>query len=127
MPTSAPQIPVEAQIDALAKLKVYDLLAAHGVQVDYHRTDPRRFLTVTRQQVIDYFQRHLDVAELHLIPHPSKRPHHDHLCIERRGQRFAVFDMDHGQPRDERFYESLPEAAADFVAWTYAYGYIPSA
>ena len=126
MTTSEPQIPIEAQIEALAALKVYELIAAHGVQVDYHRTDPRQYLAVTRQQVIDYFQRHPDIAEAHLT-HPSKRPFHDHLCIEEHWRGFTVFDMDHGRPRGEHFYDSLAEAAADFVAWTYGYGYKPSA
>jgi hypothetical protein len=120
---TTPPIPVDAQIEALATRKVGDLLAAHGV----HHIDPKPFLTVTRPQVVDYFQRHTDIAEAYLTPHPSKRPFHDILCIERRGQRFAVFDMDHGKPRGEHFYDSLAEAAADFVAWIYGYGYKPSA
>jgi hypothetical protein len=123
MTTTEPQIPVEAQVEALAKLKVYDLVAAHG-----HRSvDPRPFLTVTRRQIVDFFTRHPDVAEAHLTLHPADRPFHDHLCIERRGQRFSVFDMYRGRMMEEHFYDSLAEAAADFVAWTYGYGYKPSA
>lgn len=118
MATPIPNIPVEAQIEALARSRTHLLLAAHGVQTH----GPAAYLRVSRQQVIDYFQQHPEAAEAH-VSAPSQRPFHDHLCLERRGERFVVFDMDHGRPRGEQFYDSLHEAAADFVAYQIGYGY----
>ena len=114
-------IPIEAQIQALAQLTTYALLASYGI----HNQDPRPFLRVTRQQVLDYFRQHPEQAEAHLSE-PSKRAYHDILCLERREKCFVVFSTDHGRTRDERFYDSLPEAAAEFVACQIGYGY-PSA
>lgn len=114
-------IPAKAQIQALARGKTYDLLASYGVC----NLAPSPFLRVSRQEILDYFQQHPEEAEVHLSV-PSERPYHDCLCLERREDRFVVFDMDHGRPWAERFYDLLPEAAADFVAYQIGYAY-PSA
>jgi hypothetical protein len=114
-------IPIEAQIQALAQRKTYALLASYGI----HDQDPGPFWRVTRQQILDYFRQHPEQAEAHLSE-PSERPYHDILCLERRERRFVIFDMDHGRPTDEVFYDSLPEAAAEFVAYQIGYVY-PSA
>ena len=109
---------MEAEIEALAFRTVHKLLEKHGIVC----LDPRPFLRVTRRQMRDYFTTHLEVAES-LVTAEAERPYHDHLCLERRAGGFAVFDMDHGTPVGETFYDSLPEAAADFVAFSYGYGY----
>ena len=119
--TKQSMIPIEAQIQGLAQRRTYALLVSYGIQDQ----DPGPFLRVTRQQVLDYFRQHPEQAEAHLSK-PSERPYHDHLCLERRENRFVMFDMDHGRPRDERFYDSLAEAAADLVAYEIGYRY-PSA
>jgi hypothetical protein len=111
-------IPIEAQIEALAHGKIHSLLAANGIET----FGPAKFLRVSRCQMIEFFQRHPEVAKKH-VSESSQRPFHDHLCLERRGSGFVIFDMDHGKPRGELLYDSLPEAACDFVAFEIGYKY----
>ena len=111
-------IPKDEQLRALATRQTYALLESRGINT----IDPRKYLKLSRSDVLDYFRKHADQA-MALLNAPRDRPFHDALCMEARDRGFVIFDMDRGTPRDEMFYDSLEEAATDFVAFTIGYGY----
>ena len=111
-------IPKDEQLRALATRQTYALLESRGINT----IDPRKYLKLSRSDVLDYFRKHMDQATA-LLNTPKDRPFHDVLCMEARDHRFVIFDMDRGTPRNEMFYDSLEEAATDFVAFTIGYGY----
>ena len=114
------EIPKSEQLDAFASRHMYALMRKLGI--DVYKVDPRTLLTLTRTDVLQYFRQHSDQAEA-LLASPKERPFHDVLLMERRDSSFVIFDMDHGIPRSEMFYDSIEEAATDFVAFTIGYGY----
>ena len=118
MSTTA-KIPLDAQVEALAHRSAHALLKSHGIDA----LDIKPFFCVTRRALIEHLRAHPELARSYLLAFPSKRPYHDQLVIEQRGERFAVYDMDHGQPCGEQVYADLFEAVADFLAFTYAYGF----
>lgn len=111
-------IPKDDQLRALATRQTFALLESRGIKT----YDPRKYLKLSRSDVLDYFRKHMDQATA-LLNTPKDRPFHDVLCMEARDHRFVIFDMDRGTPRNEMFYDSLEEAATDFVAFTIGYGY----
>ena len=111
-------IPKAEQVEALAKGNTYTLLEKKGIKT----FDPRPFIDVSRSDVLLYFKKHADDA-LALLTDEKNRPFHDVVCLSKRGSEFVVYDMDHGNPRDEMYYSSLEEAATDLVAFRIGYGY----
>ena len=113
------EIPLDAQIEALANRDAYSLLKAFNINA----IDIKPYFHVTRRDLIEYLRKHPNLARSYLLALPAQRPYHDQLVIEQRGAKFVVFNMDHGCPRFEHEYTDIGEATADFLAWSYAYGF----
>jgi hypothetical protein len=107
------------QTEALASLSLDRVLAARGVTT----FDFRKYLSVSRAEIVSFFRVHPRKAEALLLKKEEKKPVHDVLCLEGREESFVIYDMDHGNERSHYWYDSLPEAAADFVAFRIGYGY----
>ena len=107
------------QIEALASLSLRRVLAERGIEC----VDVRKYLSVSRAEIVSFFKEHRHEAEALLLKNHQTKPVHDVLCMESRSGRFVIYDMDHGYERSLYWYESLAEAAADFVAFTFGYGY----
>jgi len=112
-------LPRDAQLEALATLSLHRVLAEHGQET----FDYRKHLAVSRADMVAYFQEHPGKAEALLQPKEEKKLLHDVDRIESRDGRFVVFWMDHGTERFHAWYESLAEAAADYVASQFGYPY----
>ena len=106
-------------MEAMGALSIYQALSARGVEC----VDPRNYLSITREQMIAFFRKNLHKAEALLIKNRPEKPAHDVLCMDSRNGRFVIYDIDHGSERSHYWYKSLPEAAADFVAFHIGYGY----
>ena len=117
--STAAKIPLETQIEALAHRHAHEILKSHGIDA----LDIKPHFSVTRRALVSYLREHPDLARSYLLVSPGVRPYHDQIVVEQRGERFAVYDMDHGRPRGEQIYADLFEAVADFLAFTYGYGF----
>src|SRR5579863_1313066 len=109
----------EEQIEALGSLSIIRVLAARGIKT----VDPRRYLSISRVQMVAFFTRLPQKAESLLLNKKEPRPVNDALCFEARDGKFVVYSMDHGNERDHYWYRTLAEAAADFVAFHIGYAY----
>ncbi len=107
------------QLEALATLSLHAVLTARGHETFAHK----KYLSVTRTEVVAFFRQFPAKAEALLLKQEALKPFHDALCMEARSGKFVIYDMDHGVERGLYWYDSLPEAATDFVAFTFGYGY----
>jgi len=107
------------QLEALAALSLHAVLKARGHETFAHK----KHLSVSRADVAAYFRQFPAKAEALLLKKADPKPFHDALCVEARSGKFVIYDMDHGVERGLYWYDSLSEAATDFVAFTYGYGY----
>jgi hypothetical protein len=110
---------LEEQTEALASFTLDVVLASRGLQTN----DLQRYLSVSRQQMEEFFAKHPKRALSLLLKAGDTRPIHDVLCMEARGGKFVIYDMDHGEERNHCWYAALPEACADFVAFRFDYYY----
>jgi hypothetical protein len=121
MSAEAGSIPWQDQLQALAHRNAHAVLKAHGIDA----LDIKPYFSVSRRELIAYLSAHPDLVRSYLLPSPEQRPFHDQLVVEQRGGKFFVYDMYHGHPRGESQYDDLFEAVADFLAFSYAYGFRP--
>ena len=109
------QIPKNEQLRALAAglVDFYQLIESHtGGPV---LTDFRKFLTVTKPELIEYLRQHPGMSERHVMPDSSLASMHDLPALYETGARWAVCWTDHGRKTDEQTYDNLEEAAADYL------------
>jgi hypothetical protein len=109
----------EEQAEALASFTLDCVLAERGIRT----FDVQRYLSVSRAQMAEFFVQHPKRAQALLLKSGDTRPIHDVLCMEVRDGKYVIYDMDHGDERNHCWYNSLPEASADFVAFRFDYYY----
>jgi hypothetical protein len=109
----------EEQADSLGSLSLQQVLRARGVET----FNFRKYLSISRAEMVAYFIAQPQKAEALLLKKEEKKPVHDVSCMEARDGRFVIYSMDHGSERSHYWYESLADAAADFVAFQFGYGY----
>jgi hypothetical protein len=109
----------DEQMEALATLSLHRVLAAHGKETFDHR----KHLSVSRADMEAFFQRFPEKAEALLQTNEKTELLHDIDRMERRDGKFVVYWIDHGAERFHKWYKSLPEAAADYVASQFGYPY----
>jgi hypothetical protein len=121
MSAEAASIPWQDQLRALAHRDAHALLRSHGI----HALDIKPYFSVSRRELIAYLTSHPDLARSYLLVSPAERPFHDQLVVEQRAEKFLVYDMYHGELRSETEYDDLCEAVADYLAFSYGYGFRP--
>lgn len=113
--TASVQIPKEEQLPALAGglLEVYRLIERYtGGPIS---TDSREFITVTKPELIEYLRLNPELSESHVMSEDSSATMHDRPCLFKKGSQWVVCWTEHGRKTDERTYDSLEEAAADYL------------
>jgi hypothetical protein len=115
----SPVLSTAEQAVALASLSLHAVLTKRGITT----IDCRKYLSISRAEMTAFFRQNPEKAEALQLKKKEKKPVHDCLCMESRSGRFVVYDMDHGKERWLYWYTELPEAATDFVAFHYGYGY----
>ena len=109
------EIPNDEQLRALAGglVEVYTLIERYtGSSVS---TDFRKFITVTKPELIAYLRQNPGIAEKHVMPGASLAIMHDLPALYEKGAQWAVSWMDHGRETNEQTYASLEEAAANYL------------
>jgi hypothetical protein len=109
----ASPIPEDAQIRAMLDGSIYTLLG------DYVRTpeqtDFRKFITVTRQRLINFLSAHPEIAENYFQKHSSIETFHDTGKIWRDGSDYLTAWIDHGQAQYTKRFSRIAEAVAEHV------------
>jgi hypothetical protein len=106
-------IPENEQINAMLNGSIYDLLG-HYIS-DPRSIDFRKYITVGRQQLVEFLQVHTDIADVYLRMQLSMDGNHDVERVFRQGSGYVVASMLHGEARWPRYFESAAEAAAQHV------------
>ena len=110
-------IPKEDQIRAMLDGRTFDLLRDYDINPE--RVDFRKFITVQRQNLIDFLSIHPDAAEDYFRKHSITEATHDVGKIWQDGSGFMTAWMDHGRPRSIWRFETLSEAIAEHVLITH--------
>lgn len=118
-PTERDFLSIDEQTEALASFTLDLVLAARGIKA----YEAQRYLSVSRVQMVEFFTKNPSRSEAFLLKNEDTRPIHDVLCMEARDGRYVIYDMDHGEARNFCWYNSLPEASADYVAFRFDYYY----
>ena len=113
--SSYQEISRDEQLRALAGglIEVYKLIERHiGAPIS---TDFRQFITITRPELIAYLRRHPSVAERHVQSEASVISMHDLPCLIKKGSHWVVGWMEHGRIADPQTFDSVEEAAANYL------------
>ena len=103
----------EVQMTAMLEGSIYTALAPYVP--DPERIDIRKFITVNRQNLIDFLSANLRQTEDYFEKHSHVNAVHDVETISRHGDEYVTAWMDHGQPTSIRRFKSLAEAVAEHV------------
>ena len=106
-------IPQSDQIEAMLSGKVYDLLGLYISRPE--DVDFRRYLTISRGDLIDYLRTHPATAERYLKWQLSNQGTHDIERLFQEGAEYVVASMDHGKRLNPSYFRSLEEAVAEHV------------
>jgi hypothetical protein len=106
-------IPRDAQIHAMLDGAIYTLLRQY-IQ-DPERVDVRKFITIDRQNLIDFLSANPRKAEEYFQKHSQINGVHDVERISRDGDEYITSWMDHGHPNNIRRFKHLAEAVAEHV------------
>ena len=101
------------QVEAMLDGTIFDLLSQY-VNVS-RTTDCRKFITVGREQLIDYLLRNPSAAETYFQKQAKINATHDVERIFREGAGYVIVTMDHGQRRFPRRFNTLEDAVAHLV------------
>jgi hypothetical protein len=114
-------IPIPEQLEAYTTWKTRELLARHGIATDQYgvftsdHRDLHTLFTFTREQLVDYLRAHPERATACLEQSQQLRGIYDKDVLEREGERYVLYWQDHSSRRNEKFYDDLSEAAADWL------------
>jgi hypothetical protein len=114
---SAPSIPQEDQLNAMAEGSVYEMVCKY-VQ-NPSRYDLKQYLSVNRRQLIDFLNTHPSKAQAYFDKQKNNQATHDVETIWKEGQDYCVASMDRGKARDVRCFRTLAEAVAEHVLVSY--------
>jgi hypothetical protein len=106
-------IPPETQIHAMLDGTIYTLLRRF-IQ-DPERVDIRRFITINRQDLIDFLSINPAKATEYFDRHSRIQAVHDIETISREDDGYVTAWLDHGHRTNLRRFGSLPEAVAEHV------------
>jgi hypothetical protein len=106
-------IPDNEQITAMLSGSILDLLREYVPSPEF--TDFRKYLTVSRQKLLDYLAHHPEMTESYYRHQQSLHAIHDVNVIGPFDEGFAVCTMDHGVPTDRRIFKTLAEAVTEHV------------
>ncbi|HTV48061.1 MAG TPA: hypothetical protein VMG59_06415 [Phycisphaerae bacterium] len=101
------------QIEAMLAGRFFDVVQEHGQ--DPRKGDFRRFISVDRQQIIDYLRLHSGRAMEYFEKYSAVRGTHDVAVIFKDGAEYVVAWMDRGHPRDVRRFSDIAEADAEHM------------
>jgi len=109
------QLPIDKdeQIESMLAGSFFDVIQEHGQ--DPRKGDFRRFITVDRQQIIDYLRLHPDRATEYFKKYSAVRGANDIAVISKDGAEYVVAWMDRGRPRDIRRFSDVADADAEHV------------
>ena len=97
--------------------------SAFNLACDYveapSRYDLKKYLTITRQILVDFLASNPEKAEAYFQKHRHSSGTHDVERIWDEGREYLVASMDHGHPRSIRHFRSLPEAVAEHLLVSY--------
>ncbi|MHC4253362.1 MAG: hypothetical protein ACYS9X_29945 [Planctomycetota bacterium] len=110
-----PPIPREVQVRALARRGVWQLLMVYSLEPTV--TNVREHITVTKGEVAHYLATHREEAEAFIRSPSDPLPPHESLVLEKRGDKYVTYWVDHGSPRDLEEFANLEDAAADYVMY----------
>lgn len=108
-------IPKDEQLEALANgiQSFYQLIEKYtGGPI---RSDFREFAIVTKADLAQYLNEHESLAKKHVITEEAALRLHDHPVLLADDNKWMVCWIDHGTKINIIYYDSLPEAAANFL------------
>jgi hypothetical protein len=110
-------IPEEEQLQALSGglKEVYRLLTEYLGDLN-KAPNFRQHITVTKVQLAEYLRHHPELAQRH-VSQPSDLKYHELPVLERANGNYRVYEVDHRQARYVREFESLADAAAEYLMW----------
>ena len=112
----------EEQIEGLVHLSFYQILQSKGID-RYSNNLGRDLLNVSRSEVVAYLKAHPEDAEALVLKDRGSRFFHDVTYLEKRDEKYVIYGMDRGNEIHHYWYENLFDAASDFVAFHFGYGY----
>lgn len=89
-------IPKDCQLYAMATESTYELLAQYGHGADF--ATRRRLFTATPNELVAYLREHMDLAERLLEKGREGRLQHEGRVLEKRGEDYVTYEMDHDTP-----------------------------
>jgi hypothetical protein len=118
-------IPIEEQMDAYTTFQTQELFEHHGIRTTHQGLftaegqETRKLYSFTRDQLVDFLRRHADRAASLFERAQVLRGIYDKDVLDRDGERYVLYSQDHGSRREEKFYDDLFEAVADWVTVQY--------
>lgn len=103
----------DEQIESMLFGNFFDLLHDYGQ--DPWSGDFRRFITISRQQLIDYLRLHPEMTVAYLDKWSAATATHDVAVISEDGAEYIVAWMDHGRARSPHRFRDVAEAVAEHV------------
>src|SRR4029453_3895860 len=95
--------------------RVEELFAQHGLG-DEALVDLHLYLTVTRSDLLKYFQEHPGAADAYLASHTREADDAgDEIVLQKNEIGYAVWANDRGTPRHVRTFENANEAVAEYL------------
>jgi len=110
-------IPKEEQLEAISNGLVgfYALLQRYLDDLNASG-DLRRYLDITKSELITYLRNHPALMKKHLHSRGSHR-YHEQVILEYDGKKYRVYEMDHDEPIDIKEYTDFAEAMADYLIY----------
>ncbi len=112
MPTPSRDEQIQAMLDG----KFFDLLKEY-IDEEPSADNYRQYITVTRRDMVDFLNRHLQMTNSYFKKFSSENPFNDGAGIAEEWNTYLVFWMDHGRRTSIIRFKSMNEALAEFVFW----------
>ena len=115
-------IPEAEQLESFAGgniASVYKLLGKYLDLNDFSKTGDRRcYLTISKEQLANYLKSIDSNLPERIVTVADTPKYHEGCYVERTGNGYLVYDMDHDRRCSERFFLDKYEAVATYLFWS---------